>query len=70
MLDTVTGLFQDGRQLSIALLSPRGEEPLIVEGLELWRPLPEDMVQAGPPALDPEPGPPVQRDAADDLLGS
>lgn len=70
MLNTVTGLFQDGRQLPIALLSPRGEQPLVVEGLELRRPFPEDVVEAGPAALDPQPGPTVQCDAADDLLGS
>lgn len=69
MLNAITGLFQDGSQLPIALLPPCWEEPLVVEGLEFWRSLPEDMVEAGPAALDPEPGPPVQCDAADNLLG-
>lgn len=69
MLHAVTGLFQDGSQLPIALLFPRGEKPLVVEGLELRRALPEDVVEAGPAALDPQPGPPVQCDAPDDLLG-
>lgn len=70
MLNTVTGLFQDGSQLPIALLPPRGEEPLVVQGLQFWRALPEDVVQAGPSVLDPQPGPPVQSDPAHDLLGS
>lgn len=70
MLDTVTGLFQDGRQFPIALLSPGGQESLIVEGLKLRRPLTQDMVQARPPALDTQPGPAIQCDTTDNLLGS
>lgn len=70
MLDAVTRLLQDGRQLPVAALPPRGEQPLAVEGLELGRPLLEDAVQAGPPALDPQPGPAVQSDAAHNPRGT
>jgi len=70
MLNTVTGLFQDSSQLPIAFLSPRRKEPFVVESLKLRRPLPEDVVQAGPPALDPQPGPSIQRDTTHNLLSS
>lgn len=70
MLYTVAGLFQDGGQLSVALLPPRRKEPLVVQGLKLWRPLLEDMVQTRPPALDPKPCPTIQRDTSHYLLSS
>lgn len=69
MLNTVTGQLQDGFQLPVALLSPCGQKPLVVQGLKLRRPLPEDVVQAGPAALDLQPGPLVQSDATHNLLG-
>lgn len=70
MLYTVTGLFQNGRQFPVALLPPRRKEPLVVQGLKLWRPLLEDVVQTRPPALDPEPCPTIQRDTSHYLLSS
>ena len=60
---------QNGRQLSVAFIPPGGNQPLVVERLQPWGALPEHLVEAGPPALDAQPSPPVQGDAADNLLG-